>query len=147
MTLAREIDASGEAAQSRKRRAEAKQEKARVQRQKQAKALAKKAALQARLDGIELELRISELERMRNETLDDQIDKWRTIDKEMPAKTTLRRKADKLAAMKAALLRLAKTEHQLKLDAQSVEQHNSAADGGEHEEPPDDLEHQFDPDL
>jgi hypothetical protein len=107
------IDASGEAAKVRSERNAAKLQRAEENWSKQAKSIAKKETLAAKLAGVHLEQSAIHLAGLKNPKLDNQINKIRSFDLGMPAKSNLKMKALKLAAIKAALIRLVETERQL----------------------------------
>jgi hypothetical protein len=100
--VARNVDASGEAAKARSEHNAAKLQRAEENWSKQAKSMAKKETLAAKLAGVHLEQSAIRLAGLKNPKLDNQIGKIRSFDLGMPAKSNLEMKALLLFALDLA---------------------------------------------
>ncbi|EUC54483.1 hypothetical protein RSOL_052380, partial [Rhizoctonia solani AG-3 Rhs1AP] len=102
---ARKIDASGQAKKIRKKQNEAFNQWIQENRERRAKAQMRKSVRQHKLANARLLVSATreDLERLTVKDLDQQIDKLRETDKSVPAKSKLRNKAAKVAAVQAAL--------------------------------------------
>ncbi|KDN39968.1 hypothetical protein RSAG8_08417, partial [Rhizoctonia solani AG-8 WAC10335] len=102
---ARRVDASGHEKAIRTRQIEEFERRADENKERRARAEVRRSAKQQELAGVELLVNATrdELEKLTVKDLDKQIDKLREANISVAAKTTLRKKADKVAAIQKAL--------------------------------------------
>ncbi|EUC62623.1 hypothetical protein RSOL_424390 [Rhizoctonia solani AG-3 Rhs1AP] len=105
---ARRIDASGHEKAIRTRQTQAFEQRANENEERRARYQARKSTKQRALAGVQLLINATreDLEKLTVKDLDHQIDKLRESSNLVPAKTTLRKKAEKVAAVHHALSQL-----------------------------------------
>jgi hypothetical protein len=118
---AREIDTSGEAARTRAANAKALREKAEEGRIAKEKKTARLIKAAARLDAAVLCTDPQELTKMKLDDLAVQMDKWRALVPDVPFKSNVTRKADRIAAILAAASKYEESQRALEEDSLATE--------------------------